>query len=196
MSIQCLINGFLIFLVCLASGTCFASESIEKISVGNLLVFKTKSGQQERTIIEMSQSSYKFRNKSGNQIESLLGVVNINWDASQGIDEAQRQKVNPKDFAIGKKIIFNHYGNSGSGNWIRTVSIDVTSQETFSFNGKPVQTLLLNGGVNAPRTYDLKFQCWYSVELGLCLKMVTKTQSLRNPELNGEDNIELIEIKR
>ena len=175
--------------------TAEVNASVE-IKPGSELIFETKNGQAPRVIASLTDYSYKFKNRFDQEIEVIFGIIDINLGQNQYLSNSERQNIEKFNISkIGDSLRFYYNGNSGSGNWTRVVNVEVKSDEELNFNKKIYLTKVLEGRVSATNTFDLKFKCWYSIELKLCLKSETDTYSQRNPSVNGKNLMTLIEIK-
>ena len=172
------------------------ADSKIEVKPGSELIFETTNGQTARIISSLNNYSYKFKNRSEQEIETIYGIIDINSGQNQYLSQSERQNIEKFNTSkIGDSLRFYYNGNSGSGNWTRTVNVQVKSEESLNYKEKLYLTKILEGRVSASNTYDLKFKCWYSIELNLCLKSETETYSQRNPSVNGKNLINLIEIK-
>lgn len=175
--------------------TAEVNASVE-IKPGSELIFETRNGQTVRVIASLTDYSYKFKNRSDQEIEVIYGIIDINSGQNQYLSTSERQNIEKFNISkIGDSLRFYYNGNSGSGNWVRVVNVEVKSDEELNFNKKLYVTKVLEGRVSATNTYDLKFKCWYSIELKLCLKSETDIYSQRNPSANGKNLMTLVEIK-
>jgi hypothetical protein len=172
------------------------ANALAAIKPGSEIIFETRNGPAVRVISSLTEYSYKFKNRSDQEIEVIYGIIDINSSQNQYLSKSERQKIENFDIAkIGESIRFSFNGNSGSGNWTRAVNVDVNSEEQLTFNDKLYVTKIIEGRISASNTYDLRFKCWYSIELKLCIKSETDIYSQRNPVTNGKNSSALISIK-
>ena len=186
----------LILIILSICATSAKADSKLEIKPGSELIFETTNGQTVRIVSSFNEYSYKFKNRTEQEIETIYGTIDINSGQNQFLSKSERQNIEKFNISkIGDSLRFYINGNSGSGNWTRTVNIQVKSEETLNYKEKLYPTKILEGRVSASNTYDLTFKCWYNIELKLCLKLETDTYSQRNPSANGKNLITLIEIK-
>jgi len=158
-------------------------------------VFQGRSGQVKRIATEITDYSYKYKNRAGKEVETIYGIIDINLGENQSLPSAERKKIEDSNpLKIGDILRFYYNGDSGSGAWTRAVNLEVKSDGTLPFDGRAYEIKYLEGNVSATKTYDFGFKCWYAPVLKSCIKAETDTFSQRNPSSNGKNYIELIEI--
>jgi hypothetical protein len=192
------VSGVLIIFLSLTALMCsaIATETIAPPQVGNRLVFNFNKNKRIDLITEITPVSYTYQKTNGQLIESIYGVIDIDITAGQTLTDRERNKILKLSDGTEKLIKFQYSGHSGSGNWTRTVIINGTNIGKSSFKGTDYETITLKGEVDAPGWYHMEFECEYAIKLGICLTNSKKTNSKRNPQINGAVDITLVEIQR
>ena len=184
-----------IFLILFATGVSSFAQSIASIKPNSEFVFQGRTGQVKRIATEISDYSYKFKNRADKEVETIYGIIDINFGENQSLPTSERKKVEESNpLKVGNVLRFYYNGDSGSGVWTRAVNLEVKSEGALAFNGHTYEIKYLEGNVAATKTYDFGFKCWYAPALKSCIKAETDTYSQRNPTSNGKNYIELIEI--
>jgi hypothetical protein len=192
------VSRILIIFLSLTTLMCnaIATETTAPPQLGNRLVFNFNKNKRIDLITQITPVSYTYQKTNGQLIESIYGVIDIDITAGQILTDHERSKILKLGDGTEKSIKFQYSGNSGSGNWTRTVIINGTNSGKSSFKGSDYETITLKGEVNAPGWYHMEFECEYAIKLGTCLTNSKKTYSKRNPQINGVVHITLVEIQR
>ncbi len=192
------VSRVLIIFLLLITPTCnaIATETNAPPKVGNRLVFNLNKTQRMDLIKQITPVSYTYQKTNGQLIESIYGVIDIDIAAGHILTDSERSKILKLNDGAEKLIKFQYSGNSGSGNWTRSVIIHSSNSGKTRFRGTDYETITLQGEVDAPGWYHMEFECKYAIELGICLTNSKKTYSKRNPKINGTVDITLVEIQR
>ena len=175
---------------------CAAAQTTEKPQPGDRLLIDSARGKIAREVTDISAVSFKYRNANGQIIESIYGIVEINVTAGHMLSDAQRSRIIDLSRETPQSVKFQFTGNSGQGDWTRSVSIDVADGGILNYKDTAHPILKLSGTVQAPGFYNQDFECNYAKALGVCLSSYTRTYSRRNPSSNGETRAVLFDIQR
>jgi len=164
---------------------------------GTVFTYEEEDGQTfERRVTEAQPESYAFDSTRGNRGEALGGMVVILTSQNQSAGWWARRSLRKLfPLAAGNAASFSYEGVTATA-WSRSVEMSVMARETTTFEGKPIPAWPVRIVIEAAGFYHYDATCWFSEELGTCLRVTYRQRIQRDPNAKPEGTQVLKAVRR